>query len=347
MTTRSAPGSTVTAVILSHNSLTTLRAALASVRAQTVRVGRTIVVDNGSSDGTREFLERTLPRDDLILLSTNVGVGGGHWAGWERAMAGGAEFVWALEHDTSPATDCLERLLEAYGSFDAGGPIGAVTCPEKRTRPARHILVRAHRWLRHPIRRRRRLERRRLGEPYVRDYFTFNGTLLPTAVLSQLGRPREDFFVDKEDREYAWRMASAGYATVLVPHATVDHLKSDAGGLPSVARVYYGTRNGIYMERHVERRPLAGVRAWMRLPRGLLRILLLSRSRRDHVIAKMRATSDGLGGRLGQASYPFLRHDRPGSTPESPDERDHAVPARAEDGRVHAQLDTETSVRPG
>jgi len=56
-----------------------------------------IVVDNGSTDGTREFLEST--KFDLILNESNLGAQMGKYVGWNRAVERGYDFIFFIEDD--------------------------------------------------------------------------------------------------------------------------------------------------------------------------------------------------------------------------------------------------------
>lgn len=306
----------VIAVVLSHDSMNTLVEAVDGIRSQTRPVDRLLVVDNASSDGTREYLQRSLPPRDLVLSTTNVGVGAGHWMGWTTALADGADLIWALEHDSVPEPDCLERLLFTYECFAQQDSVGAVAGPQQATDRTRRPIARAIHALHQPVRRFRGRRKHATQQAFYLPRFTFNGALLDAEAVDNLGPPRRDFFVDKEDREYSLRMQRAGYRIVRDPTATVRHLKRAHGGLESVTRTYYGTRNGVYLDRHVHNRPAAALRAWLRVGRASIRMLLLSRQRRAQLQAKVQGTIDGLRGRLGVRVYAFMHtaDGRPGRT---------------------------------
>jgi len=66
------------AVVLSFNARESLRVVLADLAAQTVTPARTIVVDNGSTDGTAAMVASEFPHFTLVALAENAGVGAGH-----------------------------------------------------------------------------------------------------------------------------------------------------------------------------------------------------------------------------------------------------------------------------
>jgi GT2 family glycosyltransferase/glycosyltransferase involved in cell wall biosynthesis len=70
-----------------------------------------IVVDNGSTDGSAEFLRRTFPSVKVLALPENLGFGGGSNAGF-RAAAN--DIVVLLNSDMRVAPDFLAPLLEGF-----------------------------------------------------------------------------------------------------------------------------------------------------------------------------------------------------------------------------------------
>ena len=111
---------TIDAVIVTRNRLERLRMAVGSVRSQTVRVRRIVVVDNASSDGTAGYL-RGLGAGDVtpIILDRNIGGAGGFCRGLKTAYEGGADYAWLMDDDVIARPDALQRLVEASPRIEA------------------------------------------------------------------------------------------------------------------------------------------------------------------------------------------------------------------------------------
>ncbi len=126
---RPAPGSTVPAreaasiVIPSWNGRELLERNLPSVVQAAARnpANEIIVVDNGSTDGSVEYLASCFPQVKVLALAGNLGFGGGSNAGM-RAAAN--DIVVLLNNDMRVAPDFLEPLLEGF----TGGEVFAVSC---------------------------------------------------------------------------------------------------------------------------------------------------------------------------------------------------------------------------
>ncbi|HWR52355.1 MAG TPA: glycosyltransferase [Bryobacteraceae bacterium] len=70
-----------------------------------------IVVDNGSADGSAEFVRQRFPQVHLIALETNLGFGGGSTAGFRAAKN---DIVVLLNSDMRVAPDFLAPLLQGF-----------------------------------------------------------------------------------------------------------------------------------------------------------------------------------------------------------------------------------------
>lgn len=110
-------------IIPMHDSAGTIGAAIASLRAQTERAWRAIVVDDGSSDEGPGIVRAAAGQDGRIELHSqaNAGVAAARNAGLERATA---PFVMFLDADDWLLPRALERLLPHAGA-DCGSPRGA------------------------------------------------------------------------------------------------------------------------------------------------------------------------------------------------------------------------------
>src|ERR1700693_3664837 len=101
----------VCAVVVTHDRLLLLQECIQAIQEQTHKVCEIIVVDNGSSDGTAEWLAG---QQKLTVISqANLGGAGGFNAGIRKAHDRGADWIWCLDDDTIPQADCLEKLLVA------------------------------------------------------------------------------------------------------------------------------------------------------------------------------------------------------------------------------------------
>lgn len=108
----------VSVIIPNWNGAAHLRICLPALARQTFRDFEIIVVDNGSTDDSREWLARALPDVRVVALDRNRGVAGGFNAGIEAAR--GAVLV-LLNNDTEPEADWLQELVGALARNAGAG----------------------------------------------------------------------------------------------------------------------------------------------------------------------------------------------------------------------------------
>jgi len=123
-------------VIPVHNRLHLTRACLAALDGQTFRDFSVVVVDDGSTDGTSEALEREFPA--VVVLH---GDGSLWWTGamnvgvsWALQQASDTDTIVSLNDDTIPPPDYLGRLVAAQATRP-GALIGSllVSAADRRT----------------------------------------------------------------------------------------------------------------------------------------------------------------------------------------------------------------------
>ncbi len=108
-------------VVPAYNRYELTRDCLAHLARQTV-AHRTIVVDDGSSDGTPAQVRRDWPHVTIVELGVNHG--------YTRAVnrgvsAGEGEYVVLLNNDVQLRPDCLERLVAPLANDPAVGSVAA------------------------------------------------------------------------------------------------------------------------------------------------------------------------------------------------------------------------------
>lgn len=110
----------VAAVVVTFNRLDKLKTVLKSLLEQTTPAEWIVVVDNASTDGTKEYLQSlTEPSLDITYLDENTGGAGGFATGMKRGYELGADFVWVMDDDCYPYPDCLEKLVAGYNAAKA------------------------------------------------------------------------------------------------------------------------------------------------------------------------------------------------------------------------------------
>ena len=99
----------VIAVVVSYNRQQLLSECIKALRNQTKRPDAILVVNNGSTDHTEDWLKQ---QDDLFFITQkNVGSGGGFNAGISWAYQHGYSWVWCMDDDGYSREDALEQLL--------------------------------------------------------------------------------------------------------------------------------------------------------------------------------------------------------------------------------------------
>ena len=108
-------------LVLSYNGLKWLKDCLPSVVAMDYSNYETVVIDNGSSDGTQEFLSVSYPQIQVVSLNPNRGYAGGFNAGLEYAAEHGAEYFLVMNNDTEIDPHALTALVETAQSRERFG----------------------------------------------------------------------------------------------------------------------------------------------------------------------------------------------------------------------------------
>jgi GT2 family glycosyltransferase len=100
-------------IIVTYNGIKWIKRCLHDVLLSDVNVN-IIVVDNGSTDGTREFIENTYPDLELIKTNTNLGFGQANNIGIRKALQAQADYVFLLNQDGYVEEDAIRKLMEFH-----------------------------------------------------------------------------------------------------------------------------------------------------------------------------------------------------------------------------------------
>jgi GT2 family glycosyltransferase len=210
----------------------------------------TIVVDNGSADGSPAAIAAGYPQAEQVLNGANLGFAAGMNAGIRRALERGAAYVFLANNDTTLAPDAIALLVAAAEGAGAGMVSPAIyyfDAPQRiwwlggRLRP---LLL--------EVRRCERAPSRHDPRPFAVDFITGCGMLISRATLERVGLFDERFFMYYEDSDYCLRARRAGIRVLVEPRAAMYHkVAQSSGGSHSPNERYHMGRSSVqYFRKH-------------------------------------------------------------------------------------------------
>ncbi len=244
----------IAGVIVTHDRLADLERCLAAMRSQTFPLAGLIVVNNASSDGTREWLDAQ--PDVIAIHQGDEGPAGGMYTGIKVAYESGYDAIWVLDDDALPDSTALERLVEAPandGSNVVCSMIVSRDDPESLAFPVPRLSTYSSLfdYYRKVTDRVSDLRAESDERGYAWSMF-MNGALLPRGVVADVGLPKREFYMGGEETEYHYRVRSRGYNTFVVLDSVCRHSKRDERDMSNWRRRSL-VRNTVYILRHYRR----------------------------------------------------------------------------------------------
>lgn len=316
----------IVAVVVTWNRRDLLVESLGALAAQTLPPAEVVVVDNASTDGTSELLERDHADLEVVRLATNTGGAGGFAAGIERALTFDPDLVWLLDDDTVPTDTAAERLAEAWSGYAGGsGDRPAVLASRVVWTDGRDHPMNTPR-TKPGVGRSELAAARAVGCVPVRSA-SFVSIMCDAEVIGERGLPIADYFLWNDDFEYTTRLIRDRVG-LFCPASVVVHKTKVFGSTDADPgeRFYYEVRNKVWLFGRstglgpVEKAVYAGstLRRWART-------VARSTDRRTLLRAGARGLADGVrrgprpnGQVLGDAGWADLRDAEP-TLPETPD----------------------------
>lgn len=285
-------------VILNWNGIDYLRKFLGDVvRLSSDESTKVYVADNGSDDGSAEWVESQFPEVAIIRLGKNHGFAGGYNLALEQTEA---EYFVLLNSDIEVTKGWLQPLVEYMDQ----NPDVASCQPKIRS------------WLR-----REYFEYAgaaggfidRYGYPFCRgrifghvekdtgqyddktDIFWSTGAcmIIRASAWRKCGGFDSDFFAHMEEIDLCWRFAKAGYRVSYIPDSVVFHVGGGALHYESPFKTYLNFRNSLFLlYKNLEKEELGRIIFIRKILDGLAAIRFLLSGKAAHLGAVWKAHKD-------------------------------------------------------
>jgi rhamnopyranosyl-N-acetylglucosaminyl-diphospho-decaprenol beta-1,3/1,4-galactofuranosyltransferase len=186
----------VFAIVVTYNRLPLLQKTIAALLGQSFALYSIVVVNNSSSDGTKEWLDG---QPYLTAIhQENLGGAGGFRTGVHHSMLKGADWLWLMDDDVLPEKNCLQIMMQYTSVSRCINPIhinpdGLLSDEERWFDAASCQIINLYnRSYQHG----KKLWFRNLG--------SFEGMLIAGDVVEKIGLPDERFFVAHDDLVYGY-----------------------------------------------------------------------------------------------------------------------------------------------
>lgn len=207
--------------IVTYNRLDLLKDAISSIKSQ-LEPTDIVVINNGSTDGTKEYLEKI--EGVKIINQDNCGGAGGFFTALKFITENGYEFAWIMDDDIVAYPDTLKNLYESYLDISKNEEIGflcsTVLSQEGETVNVPKISLSTNStgyadWNKY------------LDRGYVKvEIATFVSVFLSTQIIKKVGLPLKEYFIWGDDSEYTKRISSTYPASYLVGSSKILHLRN-------------------------------------------------------------------------------------------------------------------------
>lgn len=243
----------VSVIILNWNGKALLAEFLPYVLRNTnPEIGEIVVADNGSDDGSVDFLEHNFPGVRIIRLDRNYGFA----EGYNRAIAQtDSPYCLLLNSDVAPEKGWIEPLYSFMESHPEAGAVQPKIRSYRQREKFEHAGAAGGLIDRH-------------GFPYclgrvfdnvetdrgqyddgAHEIFWASGAamLTRTSLYNECGGLDASFFAHQEEIDFCWRIQLRGWKVYSVPQSVVYHL--GGGSLPysNPRKTYLNFRNNLLM----------------------------------------------------------------------------------------------------
>ncbi|MCC3213823.1 glycosyltransferase family 2 protein [Chryseobacterium sp. X308] len=211
-------------IIVTYNAMKWAERCFSSLRTSSVPV-KCFVIDNGSTDGTQEYIKKYFPEVDFTQSPQNLGFGKANNTGIEKAYKEGADFFYLMNQDAWIYPDSFQKLLDVYNAYPDKNQLGILS-PIHMDGSEKKLDIFFERYLA-----RNTPDNRIFSDSFnnsLKDYYEIDFVnaahwLLPKATIEEIGGFNPYFFHYSEDYEYVQRISFFRKKIIVCPPSRVVH----------------------------------------------------------------------------------------------------------------------------
>ncbi|HSN59768.1 MAG TPA: glycosyltransferase family 2 protein [Ferruginibacter sp.] len=225
------------AVVVSYNRQKLLSECITALRNQSQKLDAILVVNNGSTDGTEEWLKEQ--SDIIFITQKNLGSSGGFNTGISWAFKNEYSWIWCMDDDGYPKEDALENILAAETDSLCLRNCAVINKEDKKTFVWKTknfaTIDDVNKNLIYGI-----------GHP-------FNGTMLHRSIVERVGLPKANLFLWGDESEYYLRITRINNIPVCTVANSIHYHPAAAftykqdWDFNNSWKMYYYVRNRLHM----------------------------------------------------------------------------------------------------
>ena len=233
----------ILALIVTHNRLDCLKKCIKSINSQSLKPTKLLIIDNDSSDGTREYL---LKNNIFNIHSKNNGSAGGWNLGIKYAVDNNYKFIWMMDDDGYPDFNSLELLYNNFTTTHSS--LSSLVLDSKNYKKLAiplPILNKNNNPVIFKLKRKikNKSELIKYGKFYEFANF-FNGTLIAVKSINKIGNVNKDYFIYGEEVDYFHRLRKVGKVSTYINSI---HFHPSINKSWTRIKIYYYIKNSIHL----------------------------------------------------------------------------------------------------
>jgi GT2 family glycosyltransferase len=284
----------IAVVIVTFNRCDELVKTISAIRNQGILENDIIVINNNSSDNTKNILDSNFKNIQSIHLNENIASAGGFSKGMQTAYEKGYDWVWLFNDDSRPVEGSLKSILEHLNSDKI--EIGLLKIANKDENNKAVLLY----WngVRKPV------SVDVSNEIVQTDLITFDGCIISKKTIEKIGYCDPLYFMGTYEFDYCLKAKDAGIGVYTLPNGLIEDGKLGGKNGTPPWRQYYNTRNHLWLA--LDRKSFVIFKGWLiREIKYTLSIILSGDKKIIRLVFKLRAIRDAFLNKRGKRYDPI------------------------------------------